>query len=146
MFSASPWISAGRKRTMAWRSNTWTRAEVGTMTRRQLLLGTVISILWAGRAHALSTETQLTPKDLKANGLYVSPVGFSSSLVPEQWRLLYSLNPMVGVIDGFRWCLLDGSPALHWPSFAISVALIAAVLAGGISFFRRTERSFADVI
>ena len=79
-------------------------------------------------------------------GLYVSPVGFSSSLVPEQWRLLYSLNPMVGVIDGFRWCLLGGAPPLQWPSLAISVVLIAAVLAGGISFFRRTERSFADVI
>jgi lipopolysaccharide transport system permease protein len=79
-------------------------------------------------------------------GLYVSPVGFSSSVVPEQWRLLYSLNPMVGVIDGFRWALLGGEAPLHWPGLLISVALTAMLWLSGIWYFRKMERTFADVI
>jgi lipopolysaccharide transport system permease protein len=78
-------------------------------------------------------------------GLYLSPVGFSSALVPPHYRLLFGLNPMVGVIDGFRWSLLD-TAALDLGSVALSLALIAAVLASGIWFFRKTERTFADVI
>lgn len=79
-------------------------------------------------------------------GLLVSPVGFSSSVVPEQWRLLYSANPMVGVIDGFRWSILDGTTGLYWPGFLLSLLLIAIVVATGIRYFRATERTFADVI
>lgn len=79
-------------------------------------------------------------------GLYVSPVGFNSDVVPEQWRLLYSLNPMVGVIDGFRWCLLGGDIALDWRGVWLSTGLVVAVLWSGLRYFRRTERSFADVI
>jgi lipopolysaccharide transport system permease protein len=79
-------------------------------------------------------------------GLYISPVGFSSSVVPEKWRLLYSLNPMVGVIDGFRWALLGGSAAISWPSFMLSNGLVALFLVTGIWYFRRTEKTFADVI
>jgi lipopolysaccharide transport system permease protein len=79
-------------------------------------------------------------------GLYVSPVGFSSSIVPEQWRLVYSLNPMVGVIDGFRWAILGGDAPLYWPGFALSLVLVALLLVGGVWYFRQTERSFADVI
>jgi lipopolysaccharide transport system permease protein len=79
-------------------------------------------------------------------GLYVSPVGFSSSVVPEEWRLLYSLNPMVGVIDGFRWAILRGAETLYWPGLVLSVVVVIAVSLGGLSYFRRTERTFADVI
>ena len=79
-------------------------------------------------------------------GLYVSPVGFSSSIVPPQWRLLYSLNPMVGVIDGFRWCLLGGQSHLFLPSVALSLAVGAGFLWFGIHQFRKTEKSFADFI
>ncbi len=79
-------------------------------------------------------------------GLYISPVGFSSAIVPEQWRLLYSLNPMVGVIDGFRWAILGGETVLYWPGFVLSVALVATIAIAGIVYFRRTERSFADII
>ncbi len=79
-------------------------------------------------------------------GLYVSPVGFSSSVVPEKWRFLYSLNPMVGVIDGFRWSILGGESKLYWPGFLLSLALVLLLLVGGISYFRRMERTFADVI
>jgi lipopolysaccharide transport system permease protein len=79
-------------------------------------------------------------------GLYISPVAFTSDLVPERWRVLYSLNPMVGVIDGFRWSLLNGRTPMDWTSVQISAALAVLLLASGIWFFRRTEKSFADVI
>ena len=79
-------------------------------------------------------------------GLYVSPVGFSSSIVPEQWRLAYSLNPMVGVIDGFRWCLLGGESQLYLPGLCLSFAVAAFFLWFGIRQFRKTENSFADLI
>lgn len=77
-------------------------------------------------------------------GLYITPVGFSSSLVEEKYRLLFSLNPMVGVIDGFRWCLL-GDP-MDWRSFAISVVIVITFLVVGIYYFRKMERTFADNI
>ena len=79
-------------------------------------------------------------------GLYVSPVGFSSSVIPAEWRLLYSLNPMVGVIDGFRWCLLGGEVPIYWPGLALSLVLILAFLWIGIRQFRSMEKTFADLI
>jgi lipopolysaccharide transport system permease protein len=79
-------------------------------------------------------------------GLYISPVGFSSSIVPEKWRFIYSLNPMVGVIDGFRWSILGGESKLYWPGFALSLGLVFLLLITGIAYFRRMERTFADVI
>lgn len=79
-------------------------------------------------------------------GLYISPVGFSSGIVPEQWRLLYSLNPMVGVIDGFRWAILGGNTQLYWPGFALSFILVSIIFVTGILYFRKAEKSFADVI
>ncbi|HEV8071790.1 MAG TPA: ABC transporter permease [Planctomycetaceae bacterium] len=79
-------------------------------------------------------------------GLYVSPVGYSSSVIPQKWRLLYSLNPVVGVIDGFRWCLLAGQSELYWPGFALSTAVLVLFLWLGISKFRSMERGFADII
>lgn len=79
-------------------------------------------------------------------GLYVSPVGFSSSVIPEQWRLLYSINPIVGVIDGFRWAILGGQSKLYWPGFFVSWILIFFFLWVGIRQFRRMEKSFADLI
>jgi lipopolysaccharide transport system permease protein len=79
-------------------------------------------------------------------GLYASPVGYQTSVVPEEWRLLYSLNPMVGVIDGFRWAILGGSNSLYWPGLYCGLAVTAALLATGIWYFRKTERSFADLI
>ena len=79
-------------------------------------------------------------------GLYVSPVGFSSAVVPEAWRFWYSLNPVVGVIDGFRWCLLSGGSRLFLPGFAVSLGVVALFLWMGVAYFRRTERSFADLV
>ena len=77
-------------------------------------------------------------------GLYVSPVGFNSFVISENYRMLYALNPMVGVIDGFRWCLL-GDP-MHWRSFIVSVAMTLGFLWLGIHYFRKMEKSFADNI
>jgi lipopolysaccharide transport system permease protein len=79
-------------------------------------------------------------------GLYISPVGFTSRIVPPQWRLLYSLNPMVGVIDGFRWAILGGAVNLYWPGFILSLGLVVLLLVSGIWYFRKMERTFADVI
>ena len=79
-------------------------------------------------------------------GMYISPVGFSSSVVSEKWRLFYSLNPMVGVIDGFRWALLGGKTQLDVTALAMSLTVISALLLLGIWYFRKTERTFADVI
>ena len=79
-------------------------------------------------------------------GLYISPVGFSSSVVPEKWRLIFSLNPMVGVIDGFRWAIIGNDSLMYMPGFIMSFVLVSLILLYGIKYFRMTERSFADVI
>jgi lipopolysaccharide transport system permease protein len=79
-------------------------------------------------------------------GLYISPVGFSSSIVPEKWRLLYSLNPMVGVIDGFRWGLLGGKAQIYWNGLLLSALISILIFCFGLRYFRSMERSFADVI
>lgn len=79
-------------------------------------------------------------------GLYISPVGFSSSVVPEKWRLLYSLNPMVGVIDGFRWCILGGASKIYMPGFLLSLGVIVLLMWYAIRHFRKMEKAFADYI
>jgi lipopolysaccharide transport system permease protein len=83
-------------------------------------------------------------------GLYVSPVAYSSQVIREKfgegWFLAYSLNPMVGVIDGFRWAILGGSVDLFWPGIVMSLVLTILLLAAAIVYFRKTERAFADVI
>ncbi len=79
-------------------------------------------------------------------GLYVSPIGFSSSVVPEKWRLLYALNPMVGVVDGFRWALLGREVQLYVPGLVLSICLTLLVFGLGIRYFHKTERTFADII
>ena len=79
-------------------------------------------------------------------GLYISPVGFSSDIVPERWRLLYSLNPMVGVIDGFRWAILGNESNIYVPGFCLSLGLVLFLFVTGIQHFRKMERTFADVI
>jgi lipopolysaccharide transport system permease protein len=78
-------------------------------------------------------------------GLYISPVGFSSSVVPPKWRMLYSLNPMVGIIDGFRWCIL-GENKIYWPGFLVSFGVILLFCFIGVRYFRMTEKTFADNI
>jgi len=79
-------------------------------------------------------------------GLFISPVGFSSSIVPGKWRLLYSINPMVGVIDGFRWAIIGRETLIYWPGFLLSLSLVMIIFFTGVQYFRRTEKTFADVI
>jgi lipopolysaccharide transport system permease protein len=79
-------------------------------------------------------------------GLYISPVGFQTNIVPERFRLLYAFNPMVGIIDGFRWCLLGSRSSIYLPGLIISIVEVTFFVATGLWYFRKTERTFADVI
>jgi len=79
-------------------------------------------------------------------GLYISPVGFTSSVIPDKYRLLYSLNPIVGVIDGFRWAILGGESNIYIPGFILSLFIAVFFLVVGVMKFRKMEKSFADII
>lgn len=79
-------------------------------------------------------------------GFFITPVAYTSTVVPDAWATLYSLNPLVGIVDGFRWALLPGAPPLRLVAQSVSIVSILAVLATGAVYFRRTERTFADVI
>jgi lipopolysaccharide transport system permease protein len=79
-------------------------------------------------------------------GLFISPVGFSSDVIPQNWRLLYSLNPIVGVIDGFRWAICRGQSQIYVPGLVLSALVIVFFLWLGVWYFRKTEKGFADVI
>jgi lipopolysaccharide transport system permease protein len=79
-------------------------------------------------------------------GLYASPIVLMTASIPERWRLLYSLNPVVGIIDGFRWCLLGRENLIYWPGLVVSIANVTVLLSSGLWYFRKTERTFADVI
>jgi len=114
-----------------------------------VLLAVVASLgpgLWIAALNITYRDFRFVVPFIVQIGLYISPVGFSSAVVPEEWRLAYSLNPMVGIIDGFRWCLLGGSSPLYLPGFLLSLGIVVAFLMLGISRFRRTERSFADLV
>jgi len=115
-----------------------------------ILMGILTSIgpgLWISAINVQYRDFRYIIPFIVQFGLYVSPVGFSSSVIPEQWRLLYSLNPMVGVIDGFRWCILDTlhSP-LYLPAFFLSIAILVFFLWFGVRRFRKMEKSLADLI
>jgi lipopolysaccharide transport system permease protein len=109
-------------------------------------LASIGPALWITSLNVRYRDFRIVIPFITQLGLYVSPVGFSSSVVPAQWRLLYSLNPMVGVIDGFRWCILGGQSELHPLNLAVSLGVTAFFLWFGIRRFRKTEKSFADLI
>lgn len=114
-----------------------------------LLLSIVAALgvsLWIAALNAQYRDFRYIVPFILQFGLYISPIGFSSSIIPEQWRLLYSLNPMVGVIDGFRWCLLGSDIQLYLPGLIVSIVLSVILLISGIAFFSRRERQFADVL
>jgi lipopolysaccharide transport system permease protein len=102
--------------------------------------------LWLAALNVKYRDFRYVVPFLVQFGLYVSPVGFSSSLVPEGWRLLYFLNPMVGVIDGFRWAILGDAFPVYWPGLGVSAGLAMLLAVGGMAYFRNMERSFADVV
>jgi lipopolysaccharide transport system permease protein len=102
--------------------------------------------LWFGALNVRYRDFQQVVPFVVQFGLYASPVAYSSQIIPDQWRLVYSLNPMVGVIDGFRWAILRGESAIYWPGFVLSLLIVFLLFSSGIWYFQRTERSFADII
>lgn len=102
--------------------------------------------LWIAALNVKYRDFRIVVPFVVQFGLYISPVGFGSNIIPDRWRLLYSLNPMVGVIDGFRWAILGGNSELYWPGFVLSLFLVFVMLITGIVYFRKTEKTFADVI
>jgi lipopolysaccharide transport system permease protein len=102
--------------------------------------------LWLGALNVRYRDVQHVVPFIVQFGLYVTPVGYSSAVVPERWRFWFSLNPLVGIVDGFRWCFLGAGEELYPAGILISVLLSALLFATGVWYFRRTERSFADLI
>lgn len=102
--------------------------------------------LWIAALNVKYRDFRYVVPYLVQIGMYISPVGFNSALVPEKWRIVYALNPMVGVIDGFRWSFLGGRTELFLPGLFLSVLLSLGLLVSGIAYFRKTERQFADLI
>lgn len=110
------------------------------------LVASVGAGLWLSALNVKYRDFRYVVPFIVQFGLYVSPVGFSSSLVPERWRLLYSLNPMVGVIDGFRWSVSRGVSQIYVPGLVLSIVVSLFLLGTGVWYFRKVERTFADVI
>jgi lipopolysaccharide transport system permease protein len=102
--------------------------------------------VWLAALNARYRDFQHAVPFLLQLGLYVSPVAFSSSIVPGKWRLLYYLNPMAGVIDGFRWSLLQGADLPYWPGVWLAAAVSCVLAFSGMTYFRSTERLLADFI
>jgi lipopolysaccharide transport system permease protein len=114
-----------------------------------LMMGLLTAIgggLWLAALNVKYRDFRYVVPFIVQFGLYVSPVGFDSTLIPEKWRLLYSLNPMVGVIDGFRWCFFGGKVDFYLPGFLSSLLFVFLLLFVGVRYFRATERTFADKI
>ena len=110
------------------------------------ILAAIGPSLWLAALNVKYRDFRYIVPFLVQFGLYISPVGFSTSVVPEKWRLLYSLNPMVGVIDGFRWCMLGGEAQIYWPGLWLSLSLVFIMFFSGLWYFRKTEKGFADYI
>ena len=103
-------------------------------------------VYWVSALNVKYRDFQFVVPFMVQFGLYISPVGFSSSIVPDKWRLLYSINPLCGVIDGFRWAIIGSDVTLYIPGFILSIVLSAVLFISGFIFFRSTERGFADFI
>jgi lipopolysaccharide transport system permease protein len=111
-----------------------------------LACATALSVgLWLAVLNVRYRDVRLTIPFFLQFWLFLTPIAYPASLVPEQWRMLYALNPMVGVVEGFRWALLGTPETLH-PSAFVSVGVVIALLVGGLFYFRRMERTFADEI
>jgi len=107
---------------------------------------TIATIFWMSALNVKYRDIRYIVPFVVQFGLYVSPVGFASEVVTNQWRFLYSLNPMVGVIDGFRWCILGENVVFYWPGFILSIVITLFLLVSGYLYFTKTERKFADII
>jgi lipopolysaccharide transport system permease protein len=114
-----------------------------------LVIATALGVgLWLSALNVRYRDVRYTIPFLTQFWLFLTPVAYPSSLVPAKWRVIYGLNPMAGVVEGFRWALLGrkDAPGPIGPMLAVSVLIVAALLAGGVYYFRRTEASFADTI
>ncbi len=107
---------------------------------------TIALTLWMSALNVKYRDIRYIVPFIVQFGLYVSPVGFSSEAIANKWRIIYSLNPMVGVIDGFRWCIIGKATNFYWPGFILSIVLTLLLLISGYIFFSNTERKFADII
>jgi lipopolysaccharide transport system permease protein len=132
---------------MAWYSYvpTWRIVALPVFTL-MAFLASMGAGLWLAALNVQYRDFRYVVPFLVQSGQYLSPVGFSSSVVPERWRLLYSLNPMVGVIDGFRWSITGQSSVLLGWTTMLSMLVVLTLFYSGIWYFRKMERTFADVI
>lgn len=111
-----------------------------------LEMATALAVgLWLATLNVQYRDVRYTIPFLVQFWLFITPVAYSSSLIPERWRILYGLNPMTGVVEGFRWALLGKEGAVG-PLVLISVLVVVGLLAGGLYYFRRMEETFSDVI
>jgi lipopolysaccharide transport system permease protein len=132
---------------MAWYRITPSSQVVALPAFVLLVVGAAVGVgVWLAALMVEYRDFRFIVPFLVQFGLYLSPVGFQTSVVPPQYRLVYSLNPMVGIIDGFRWSLLGSKSAVYWPGVAIAFFEVIWLLGSGIWYFRKTERTFADVI
>jgi lipopolysaccharide transport system permease protein len=111
-----------------------------------MVFGAIGSGLWVAALNVKYRDFRYIVPFVIQFGLYVSPVAFTSNIVPEKWRLLYALNPMVGIIDGFRWSITGTSAPLNIQGVVVSILVILLITLSGVRYFRATERSFADMI
>jgi lipopolysaccharide transport system permease protein len=123
---------------------TWTIATLPLFVLLAILSALAVG-LWFSALNVQYRDVRYTVGFLTQIWLFLSPVAYPSSLVPERWRPLYGLNPMAGVVEGFRWALLGKTPA-PGAMLAVSVMMVLLLLVGGLFYFRRMETSFADVI
>jgi len=111
-----------------------------------LAIATALAVgLWLSTLNVQYRDVRYTIPFLLQFWLLVTPIAYSSSLVPERWRALYGLNPMAGVVEGFRWALLGKAGGVE-PLVVVSVVAVSALLVGGLIYFKRMERTFADVV
>lgn len=111
-----------------------------------LILAAIGAGLWVAALNVKYRDFTYVVPFVIQFGLYVSPVAFNSNIVPQKWRILYALNPMVGIIDGFRWSITGAGTPLYWQGVVISAVVVLLLVFSGVQYFRATERSFADVI
>lgn len=130
---------------MAWYGSVpgWPLLSVPFWTLLAVMTAVAVS-LWLSALNVRYRDVRYTLPFLTQLWLFSTPVAYPTSIVPEEWRFWYALNPMVGVVDGFRWALVGGP----WPGMTVfvSAAAVAVLLVGGAFYFRRTERTFADVV
>ncbi len=124
---------------------TWQLVVFPAFVVLTVLAGLSIGI-WMSALNVRYRDVRVLVPFILQFGLYLSPVGYSIVAVPDEYRTLYSLNPLVGIIEGFRWCLLGQAEGLTPLSLSVSIFVVCVLLACGLRYFRKTERTFADVI